>query len=103
MDIVEQYVKLNDTIVQLEHQATALRQDLMRAGSQVRSTQYEVVVRHKASRVFNPELLPPEIRQDPQFWNVALCEEVDVRPVVASPTFLRPHHQRQVDLLRYRC
>ena len=103
MDIVEQYVKLNDAIAQLEHQATALRQDLMRAGSKVCGNRYEVVVRHTADRVFNPELLPPEIRDDPQFWNVALREEVDVHPIVASPAFLRPQPQKQVDLLRYRC
>lgn len=103
MDIVEHYVKLNDTISQLEDQATALRQDLVRERSHLRSTQYPVVVRHQAQRVFKTELLPPEILNDPQFWDVAVHEQVDMRPVDGCPSFLRPDSQVQVDLLRYRC
>ena len=103
MDIVEQYVKLDNTISQLQYQATALRQDMLHVGAHLCSTQYEVVVRHKADRVFKPERLPPKILNDPQFWDVALREEVDVRQVAVGPAFLRPDPQKQVDLLRYRC
>ena len=60
MDIVEQYVKLNDTISRLELQATGLRQDLLRAGAHLHHSQYEVVVRHQTERGFKTELLRPK-------------------------------------------
>ena len=103
MDIVEKYVKLNDTISQLEHEATALRYDLLRDGAHLQSNQYEGVVRQQWQRVLKTELLPPEILNDPRFWDVALREEVDVRPVEGCPAFLRPETKVQIDLLRYRC
>jgi len=48
-------------------------------------------------------LLPPEILNDPRFWDVAEREEVNVMPLADSPVFLRPQSPVQVDLLRYRC
>ncbi|MBC7739466.1 MAG: hypothetical protein H7245_20170 [Candidatus Saccharibacteria bacterium] len=103
MDIVEQCVKLADTILQLEHQATAIPHDLMRTGSQVGSTHYEGVAHLQADRVFNPEFWPPPMRNDRQVGNLASGKLVDVRPVAVSPAFVRPEASQQVDLLRYRC
>ena len=103
MDIVEQYGKLNDTITRLEHQATGLRQDLLRAGAHWHHSRSEVVVRHQTERGFKAELLPPEILNDPRFWDIALRAEVEVRVIEGGPAILRPEAQVQVDLLRYRC
>jgi hypothetical protein len=103
MHIVDQYVTLNDTISQLEHQARALRQVLLRRGTGQRSGQYEVVVRHEVERVLKPDLLPPEIVNDPRFWATAARVELDVRPLADSPAYLPPDSPVQVDLLRYRC
>lgn len=103
MGIVEQYVKLNDAISELEDQALALRQDLLRGGDRLRNDQYEVVIRSEIARVFRTELLPPEILNDPRFWETASRQEVDVRPLLGSPAFVRPETPVQVDLLRYRC
>jgi len=103
MNIVEQYVTLNHTISQLEHQASALRQDLLRSGAGQRSGQYEVVVRRQVERVLKTDLLPPEILNDPRFWEVAAHEELDVRPLTDGPAYLPPDAPVQVDLLRYRC
>ena len=74
MDIVEHYVKLNDTITQLEQEAPALRYDIVRGAAQLQSSPYDVAM-----------------RQQPQ------------RAVAGCPTFLRPETQVQIDLLRYRC
>ena len=103
MDIVEQYAKLNDATSGLEHQSDDLRQDLLRPGARLSSTQYEVVVRRQAERVLKTELLPPEILNDPSFWDVASRDEVDIRPLGAGPAYMRPEPAVRVDLLRYRC
>jgi hypothetical protein len=103
MDIVEQYVAVNDAISQLENRASALREDLLRPGARLQNTQYQVVVHRQKERVLKTELLPPEILNDPRFWDVAEREEVNVMPLADSPVFLRPQSPVQVDLLRYRC
>jgi hypothetical protein len=103
MDIVEQYAKLRAAIVELEHQAEALRQKLLRPGARLCGNRHEVIVRLQTERVLKTELLPPEILNDPRFWMVASHEQVDVRPLGDSRIFLRSVPPGQVDLLRYRC
>lgn len=95
MDIVEKYLKLNDAIAELENRAFALRQDILRSGSQPRNSQHAVERRQK-ERVFRPELLPPEILNNPKFWDMAEQEEAG-SPAVAS------HAPVVLDLFRYRC
>lgn len=103
MNIVEEYVKLNDAISKLENQASALREDLLRGGNGLWSQQYEVVVRRKIEHVLKKDSLPPEILDDPRFWDVAQRDQIAVRPLSDGPAYLPPDASVQVDLLRYRC
>jgi hypothetical protein len=103
MHIVDQYVTLNDAISQLEHQARALRQVLLRCGTGQRSAHYQVVVLREVERVFKPDLLPPETVNDPGFSATAGRVALDLQPLADSPAYLPPNAPVQVDLLRYRC
>ena len=120
MDIVERVVRLNDAISQVESQASALRHDIMRVGTglavpacdsspqrddgpQRDGPQLDGPVRRHTARMLKTDLLPPEILNDPRFWDVVATDDADPRGPVDSPAYLRPDMPVKADPWRYRC
>lgn len=81
MDPVEHHAKLKDTIRALEDEAAALRETFLRPGAHLRSTQFEVAVRHHSRRVLQRDRLPPQILSDPKYWEETTTTVVLVRPL----------------------
>jgi hypothetical protein len=69
MDPVDHYAKLKSDIRALEDQANALRASFLRPGARLRSNQFEVAVRKQRRRVFQKDLLPPQVLNDPRYWS----------------------------------
>ena len=81
MDAVDHYAKLKSEIRGLEEQAATLRAAFLRPGARLRSNQHEVVIRRQSRRVFQKDLLPPAVLNDPRYWSETLSEVVMVRPM----------------------
>lgn len=81
MDPVDEYARLKDDIRRLQDRAEALRAGFLRPGARLRSNRYEITVRRQKRRVFAKDRLPPEVRDDPRYWDdreteVVLCREI---------------------------
>ena len=81
MDPVDAYAKLKSDIRVLEDQAAALREGFLRPGARLRSNQHEVVIRQQSRRVFQKDLLPVVVLNDPRYWLETTSAIVTVRPM----------------------
>lgn len=81
MDPVDEFARIRSEIKALEERAKALRAQFLEPGSRLRSNSHEVVIRHQTRRVFQRDLLPPEILNDPKYWVESSSAVVTVRPM----------------------
>lgn len=81
MDPVDAYAKLKSDIRDLEEQAAVLRESFLRPGARLRSNQHEVVIRQQSRRMFQKDLLPVEVLNDPRYWLQTTSAIVTVRPM----------------------
>jgi hypothetical protein len=81
MNPVDEYARLKDDIRRLQDRAEALRAGFRQPGARLRSNRYEITVRRQKRRVFNKDRLPPQMLDDPRYWEereseVVLCREI---------------------------
>ena len=89
MDPVDLYAKLKSEIRALEDQAAALREALLRPGARLRSNQHEVTIRQQTRRVFQKDLLPSEVLNNPRYWAETSSAVVTVSPLAAQSKVLK--------------
>ena len=89
MDPVDTYAKLKLDIRALEDQAATLRASFLRPGARLRSNQFEVMIRNQSRRVFQKDLLPAEVLNDPRYWLETSSEVVTVRPLECRAKILK--------------
>lgn len=79
MDPVEEFARVKAQIKTPEDRAAILRAGFLSSGTRLRSNQHEVVVRRQSRRVFQKDLLPPAILDDPRYWSEIISETVSIR------------------------
>ena len=81
MHPVDEYARLKGEIRGLEARAAELRDGFLDPTKSRRSNCFEVLVRSQVRRMFKKDLLPPEILNDPKFWEESRSEVVIVREI----------------------
>lgn len=87
MHPVDEFARLKAEIRGLEARAAALRGRFLDPSQPRRSNRYEVLVRSQTRRTFKKDLLPPEILNDPCYWEESRSEMVTVREIAADGSF----------------
>lgn len=78
MDPVDEFARLRVEIRRLEDRAEVLRACLLQPGARLRSNLHEVVIKDQVRRIFQKDLLPPEVLRTPRYWRETRCQVVQV-------------------------
>ena len=104
MDHVNYYAKRGDGTSVLQDRTFQNRGDLPAAFGPKPDSAFHVAEAALTRRVLKTELLPPEILNDPRFWEEAPHQNGADHRAVSTLTYLRPGgSEKPVDPFRYRC
>lgn len=81
MNPVDEYARLKGEIRRLQDRADVLRSGFLQPGARLRSNRFEITIRRQTRRVFCKDRLPPEVLEDPRYWeeresDVVTCREI---------------------------
>jgi hypothetical protein len=82
MSPVDELAETRAEIARLKLREAALRQAVL-AGVAVAGRWYRAEVRDARARVFDPALLPPQVRDNPAYWRERITRVVKCVPVQA--------------------
>lgn len=84
MHPVDEYAGLKDQIKALEARVLELRAGFLIPNARLRSNQTEVVIRQLTRRVFQKDRLPPEILNNPRYWEETSNPSVVVNALITK-------------------
>lgn len=80
---VDELAETRAEIARLKLREAALRQVLL-ASDGALGRWYRAEVQEASARIFDPELLPPQVRDNPAYWRERLTKVVKCLPVLAK-------------------
>jgi hypothetical protein len=88
MDPIDEFARLKAEIQHLQYRAATLREQLLQPGARRRSNLHEIVIKDQVRRSFQPDLLPPELRNSPRMWTESHVQVVTVQEITDDPPVL---------------
>lgn len=77
----DELADLRVEMARLEHREAVLRKMILNAPEAAQGRWHRAEVEETVTRVFDPRLLPDDVREDPQYWRERVTQVVRCLPV----------------------